>query len=622
MADEDHLSVAGDRTSHGSAPPDRPILPASSARNRKIWRLQETATLDLGKVQTRQDLVVCLHTVLSSRLPPSLPEVVNFHSAKPRLQSIRSYNIVLAYAYRLSDFKTARKLLAQMRENRFTEKIHPGSTNSPTSDGSEQEFREVIFRGIWSRGGAGRATESRSGPLSDIGSVQDRAMTDISRAREHARIAAEPTAPPERPIHRGSMMDMVYRSVRVLDPSCETNETLKRILLESKVDPQLGGRRKPGQRRRSAITIDQFSEQPTATGDQDLFSRYPSGIPGHQSVIEEAKASDRSSNLDMPRKPSSRGAMNPKSVLPQSIARTLLGSQPTGSTPDLFLAYVRYVLNVSPANESSAVLHPAHGSATSSPHEEVERDATSLPANIPSVATAAKQLLALQSEVPLERSGARREGSQDSLLRLLHLYLQPHLASRFPPIATIEAFRETLASYGQELRPTPRTLTYALSALKRQRARNSRALRLVDLFITNWGEESVGIVSWRLLAKYGRERRCYRSIERAKDGLWQWSKSYRYRSSRARARSFRQATAKETQHPGSLERLAELSTAPASQIHWKLPYIRKNLVKWRRQVPHMRRIQYSRKLRRLVNRAVKRPRKKGPSERSTAEPTA
>ena len=606
------MSAFGDRTTGPSA---RPGTSASAMEGETApkWknRPQSKVALDIGSIESCQDLVSCLHTVLSSRLPPPLGEVIKFHAAKPHFKSIRSYNIVLAYAYRLSDFKAARRLLSQMREERFSEKIAAqpslmGNTNSP-----EEEFREVIFRGVWSRGGAGRGTEFRMHATSTSGELPpSQNPVEIFGAQA----AGEPMSPSQRPFYRGSIMDRVYRSVRILDPSRESNDKIKQILLDSKVEPQLGVQRRAGRLKQTPpdaaapAVIEVAVVRPK--GRRNRLSRLPeiSTRPGsHGATSCVSAAPEHRSPVEV-----RQTASEP--ILPWSIARVLLGSPSMSPTPDLFLAYVKYSLN-SPSSKGSFAAKRSRiglgdGLVVAEDTQIDSRTIGPFP-DIPSITTRLEQLLDSRTPESSDLSAPQGDVSEAILLRLLHLYLQPHLAARFPPQATIEAFQAALHVRGRQVRPTPRTLTYALSALRRQRARNLRALQLVNLFISNWGEQSVGIVSWRLLAKYGYERRCRRSVLKAKAGLWQWSESYR--TSRARSRSFRSFWSRKEALDGpqrSPGNALKTSETPAGQIRWRLPYIGKNLYKWRRMIPGMRKVEHSRKLHRVMNRRVNRLRKR------------
>jgi hypothetical protein len=602
-------------------------LPSASPKG----PISRRETTDIEKLRTRQDLVIHLHTVLSSRLPPSLLEVVNLHSARPHLKSIRSYNIVLAYAYRVSDFRTARKLLAEMRDERFSENMigNPSATSEiHSTDRSgvdpEQEFREVIYRGIWTRGGAGRRKGTRAQTVMDSAEGQADADPGSSEAVDITQSASEPTAPPERPFPRGSMMDVVYRSVRMQDPSRESNETLKRILLGSRVEPQLGVRRKASRHQGTATLA-------APTGESKVSSRVlrsdyaPSPATDQTAQIDSWENTNSAATSNLTRSslaitsPGGRRPAGSVPILPWSTALALLGSASVSATPELFLAYIKYILNSSLSSRALPLARcktDPRSMDSSDGTKENGLDRFKHFNEVPPITVALEELLKLHAQRP----DTKNSQLQGYLQRLLDLYLHPHLARHYPPHRTIEAFQIALNARGQPFQPTARTLTYALYALRNQRARNLRALHLVDMFISKWGEASVGVVSWRLLGKYGHQRRCADTVKRAKAGLWQWSAEYR--ANRARARSQRRYDKLDTQHNSSGElathRASEVVAMPASQTRWKLPYIRKNLSKWRRMIRKMRQAEHPSRTRRRANRdLIARPRKK----RSIGKPT-
>jgi hypothetical protein len=191
---------------------------------------------------------------------------------------------------------------------------------------------------------------------------------------------------------------------------------------------------------------------------------------------------------------------------------------------------------------------------------------------IPDVEESVRHLLSLEApslSSPEADAGVSGALKPHHFLQLLHLYLHPHLASRFPPLRTISTFETSLPVRFRPFRPTRRTLTYALAALRYQRARHVRGLELVQLFRERWGERFVGLVSWKILARYGLARRCPDTIAFARNGLWRWHDRERSRSRKSRKSGFTGA--------------ASSALIPsASRVHWRLSYKTSNLFDLRR----------------------------------------
>ena len=529
-------SLGISRSDETSIPPDNRSL-------RPAYQL----SLPEPAISVQEGFLIDLHQILSSRAPPPLSEVIDYHSSRPHLRTLRSYNLVLAYAYRLSDFKKARYLLAQMR----LEKLHdrrPRRVSSGERDpesrnrvDAEEEFREVLFQGMWARGGVGRSRRL--------------ARTDIS-IPSTSTAPVFPISPPERAFQKGSLMDIVYRSVRPHQLLSENNQTIKRIMLDGKVEQQLG----VGRRRRERLDVSSSSDS-TPPGDKafelDAARKNPKAVFARQEVTP----------LALPPKPiqpkrKERLISNqtiPEAVLPVFAVQAMLGSAATKPTAELYLASLKYSLRLSPGRASRRGLSEEGFEKPKPGSQKLRGDISDNLVHIPEIEESIRQLLSLEVPASVHAGGAIEVLKSHHFLQLLHLYLHPHLASRFPPLSTIRNFDVALPARFRPLRPTPRTLTYALAALRYQHARHIRALELIQLFRERWGDHTVGQISWKILAKYGAARRCLKTVTFARNGLERWLKRTRSQSS-------------ESRKPHSAGVPSTTSVPSASRIHWKLPY--------------------------------------------------
>jgi hypothetical protein len=526
----------------------------------------EQLSLREPAISNQEGFLIDLHHILSSRTPPPLSEVIDYHSSRPHLRTLRSYNLVLAYAYRLSDFKKARHLLAQMR----LERLHDRSPSRTSYNGrdpesrdsvdAEEEFREVVFQGMWTRGGVGRsrrAARSRD-PLASTSTPHDNRNV-IGDFVDDSTGPVFPISPPERPFQKGSLMDLVYRSVRPHQLRSEDNETIKRIMLDGKVEQQLGVDRRRRKRLEISSSFDSVLLPPPGQRAFQLNAaeKNTKAVSARREVTPLAL-------LPKPIQPKQKehiisNQTIPEAVLPVFAVQAMLGSATTKPTAELYLACLKYSLRLSPGRSSRGDLREEGFDRPKAGSQHLRGTMPDTLVEIPQFEESIRQLLSLEAPMSVHAGGGKEVVKPHHFLQLLHLYLHPHLASRFPPLRTIRNFEIALPTRFRPLRPTPRTLTYALAALRYQHARHIRALELIQLFRERWGDRTVGLVSWKILAKYGSARRCLKTVTFARDGLERWHKRMRLHSSdscKLHSAGVTPAT----------------SVPSASRIHWKLPY--------------------------------------------------
>ena len=527
-------------------------------------------------ISNQEGFLIDLHHILSSRTPPPLSEVIDYHSSRPHLRTLRSYNLVLAYAYRLSDFKTARYLLAQMRlerlHDRRSSRASDGERDSEMRESvnAEEEFREVVFQGMWTRGGVGRSPQvgKPRNPMASTSALQDDRST-IGSSFDNSTAPIFPISPPERSFKKGSLMDLVYRSVRPHQLLSEDNETIKRIMLDGKVEQQLG----VGRRRRKPSEDSSSSDSVLLVAPGQVVKR----IEATQKNSKGASARRQLQPLHSPSKPIQHRLKErlishqaiPQAVLPVFAVQAMLGTATTMPTAELYLACLKYSLRMSPSNPLRRELREERSDKPKAGSQYMLETRPNARAEIPEFEECIRELLSLQNLSSAPAGGSNETLKSHHFLQLLHLYLHPHLASRFPPLRTIRDFELALPAHFRPLRPTARTLTYALAALRYQRARHIRAMELIQLFRERWGDRSVGLISWKILAKYGSARRCLKTITFARDGLERWHERMRSLSSEFRNR-----------HPAGDTPAAFVPSA--SRIHWKLPYTAPHRVSRRR----------------------------------------
>jgi hypothetical protein len=504
-----------------------------------------------------------LYNLLCGRRPPPLHELLEWHSYHQELRSGRSYILLLAYAYRLSDFKTARRIINLMENERYGSSPSASAKTQSNSTYSEPEYREVVAKSLWQNGGIGGKERAASSPL-------DGAIADDER----------PSSPAERLIWSESVINRVHQDLQL--------DSLPALLDAAFIRSALAAR------------IDHTNLQ----REHNLArERLLQGLQGY----EEARHFTQSFPPAVSRAKLSK---IPMSTLPNETARLLVRRSDDILTIDLFLAYMGYVLR----STRSIVSSPKHEAASSSvplqtllessnridnhldvrtqskeQHSAMELAVAGPPIAGPSVEDALETLRSFSQG----RSTECAKISHSHFIRLLHLYLQPHLSARFPPGRTIKKFQLAASEFELPFQPNMRTLTLALKALKPRRTRHISAMYLVRKFRRVWGEELVGVLSWRLLAQYGIEMRSPITIRTAKKGMRRFLRRWRV----SRRNIYNQAlnNAPNDRRSGRME-AGDTAGAPrnsAARIRWRTSLIERNLVTWRMMKRRVKRRLYS-----------------------------
>jgi hypothetical protein len=157
-----------------------------------------------------------------------------------------------------------------------------------------------------------------------------------------------------------------------------------------------------------------------------------------------------------------QGALSSRDII------QLLPKQQEEMSPDVFVAFMRYVL--------------AFARDVPSPQQSLER------------------LLSVRP------TGGNTPVSRRHILDLLHLYLHRRFASTVCRLHIIKFFESNVpVNYG--FHPTRETLRMALLSLRRIRCRSWKAFRLIKHFQDRWGAQSVDDDHFRLLMKYAVEER-------------------------------------------------------------------------------------------------------------------
>lgn len=150
-----------------------------------------------------------------------------------------------------------------------------------------------------------------------------------------------------------------------------------------------------------------------------------------------------------------------------AMARSHLPPLDVQLSPTLFLAFLRYILACN--------------------HQP------------PSLAESYAALIALDRP--------EREITSKHLVHLTHLYLHPSLYASFRPFWVIREMQRLSKDGSVNFTPTSQTLEKALLSLRLRRNRDRLAVELVEYFKRKWGEQIISIACWRLVGRYGLERK-------------------------------------------------------------------------------------------------------------------
>lgn len=177
---------------------------------RKVVNHLLPASLDHVTVESPQDLFEQLTVHIASHPPVSMPLLWDFYHRHRHSASLRSLNILLAYAYRSNNFKQARVILQELIES------HRKGSLAPLKDQNVdpiEELREILFDSVWARGGNGDSQHYDQ-------RLRDRNPREISGL---SRSGLRPIMASQRPIKESSFFGSLYKAFRPVDVLKETN---------------------------------------------------------------------------------------------------------------------------------------------------------------------------------------------------------------------------------------------------------------------------------------------------------------------------------------------------------------------------------------------------------------